>query len=271
MLLQDFNAMTVAEAGNAVRPCVDIDSWVDAVVDGRPYDDLADLLARADAQARTWSRPRSSGPWPTTRGSASGTPARERARGCPAASRRASTPTTPTCSARLADGNAALRGEVRPDLPGPRGRPQRRGDPDAPRGAARQRPGDRDRGDRPASSARSPLLRLEGAVRMSTLSTHVLDAALGVPAAGLVVALIGPDAEELAVRATDGDGRVRFDARARPRWLRPLLRDRSVVLAAGTRHLLSRRLPRRSPCGGDDHYHVALLLSPYSYTTYRGS
>ena len=55
MLLDEFNAMSPAEADVAVRPCVDIDAWVAAVVDGRPYDALADLLALADAQARTWS------------------------------------------------------------------------------------------------------------------------------------------------------------------------------------------------------------------------
>ncbi len=64
---------------------------------------------------------------------------------------------------------------------------------------------------------------------MSTLSTHVLDAALGVPAGALVVALIGPEAQELAVAATDADGRLRgvvtFDAMMRAlegrRWIGP--------------------------------------------------
>ena len=44
-----------AEAAAAVRPCVDIDSWVEAVVAGRPYGDLDALLILADAHARTWS------------------------------------------------------------------------------------------------------------------------------------------------------------------------------------------------------------------------
>lgn len=55
MQLEEFNAMSADAADAAVRPCVDIDSWVTAVVAGRPYADLADLLARADAQARTWT------------------------------------------------------------------------------------------------------------------------------------------------------------------------------------------------------------------------
>jgi 2-oxo-4-hydroxy-4-carboxy-5-ureidoimidazoline decarboxylase len=55
LLLQEFNDMPAGEAAEVVRPCADIASWVDGVVDGRPYDDLADLLARADALARAWT------------------------------------------------------------------------------------------------------------------------------------------------------------------------------------------------------------------------
>ncbi len=55
MRLEELNAMTAAEADAALRPCVDIDSWVDALVAGRPYDAVADVLAVADLQARTWS------------------------------------------------------------------------------------------------------------------------------------------------------------------------------------------------------------------------
>ena len=55
MLLAEFNVMDAADAAASVRPCVDIDSWVAAVVAGRPYDDLDALLARADQQARGWS------------------------------------------------------------------------------------------------------------------------------------------------------------------------------------------------------------------------
>ncbi len=57
MQLAEFNAMTHAEAAAAVRPCVDIDSWVEAVVAGRPYDDLAEVVAVGDLQARSWTHP----------------------------------------------------------------------------------------------------------------------------------------------------------------------------------------------------------------------
>jgi 2-oxo-4-hydroxy-4-carboxy-5-ureidoimidazoline decarboxylase len=53
--LEAFNALSTEEAVAALRPCVAIDSWVETLVGGRPYDDRAALLARADAQARTWT------------------------------------------------------------------------------------------------------------------------------------------------------------------------------------------------------------------------
>jgi 2-oxo-4-hydroxy-4-carboxy-5-ureidoimidazoline decarboxylase len=55
LLLEEFNALTPAAARETVRPCVDIDSWVTAVVQARPYDDLTSLLAVAELQARTWT------------------------------------------------------------------------------------------------------------------------------------------------------------------------------------------------------------------------
>lgn len=57
MQLADFNEMDAAEAAAAVRPCVDIDRWVEAVVDGRPYTDVESLLIVADALARSWTGP----------------------------------------------------------------------------------------------------------------------------------------------------------------------------------------------------------------------
>jgi 2-oxo-4-hydroxy-4-carboxy-5-ureidoimidazoline decarboxylase len=55
LLLQEFNDMPAGEAAEAVRACADVDSWVDGVVGGRPYNELADLLARADGLARGWT------------------------------------------------------------------------------------------------------------------------------------------------------------------------------------------------------------------------
>lgn len=104
---------------------------------------------------------------------------------------------------------------------------------------------------------------------MSTLSTHVLDAVLGRPAAGMDVVLTLADGSTTAVR-TDDDGRARVDAElpagettvrfATGPWFTARGRDTffpSVTVAVAL------------PDG--EHAHVALLLSPFAYTTYRGS
>jgi 5-hydroxyisourate hydrolase len=106
---------------------------------------------------------------------------------------------------------------------------------------------------------------------MSTCSTHVLDAALGRPAAGVPVALSTADGTRLAATATDGDGRVRFDADLEPG-------DHTITFATGSWFAEQGRdtfFPSVTlgftVAEGEPHYHVALLLSPFSYTTYRGS
>ena len=55
MRLHDFNALDDAAADDVVRPCADIDSFVDAVLAGRPYPTIDALERVAVAQASTWS------------------------------------------------------------------------------------------------------------------------------------------------------------------------------------------------------------------------
>jgi 5-hydroxyisourate hydrolase len=112
---------------------------------------------------------------------------------------------------------------------------------------------------------------------MSTLSTHVLDTALGRPAAGVPVRLErtapGGGIEVLAHATTDDDGRV---AGLGPDLLESG-RYRLVfdIEAYAERTDRDRFFPEVSVTFEVDepteHYHVPLLLSPYSYTTYRGS
>ncbi|MEJ0012736.1 MAG: hydroxyisourate hydrolase [Bauldia sp.] len=116
---------------------------------------------------------------------------------------------------------------------------------------------------------------------MGRLTTHVLDTASGKPAAGVVIELfrIGGGAEPVTVATTNVDGRVD----------RPLLEG--DAFAAGVYELrfhagdyLRRAgaklaepafldvVPIRfGIAAAADHYHVPLLLSPYGYSTYRGS
>lgn len=105
---------------------------------------------------------------------------------------------------------------------------------------------------------------------MSTCSTHVLDAALGRPAAGVVVLLSAADgsAEQTA---TDADGRVRFEAHLGDGEHRITYATGEWFAAAGRDTFFPSVAVDFTTAGDQPHYHVALLLSPYSYTTYRGS
>lgn len=105
---------------------------------------------------------------------------------------------------------------------------------------------------------------------MTTLSTHVLDAALGRPAAGLEVTL--HDAHgELVTTETDADGRVRFDTEVAAGPHRLVFGTGEWFGSQGRETLYPEVDLAFAVADGQEHYHVALLLSPFSYTTYRGS
>lgn len=106
---------------------------------------------------------------------------------------------------------------------------------------------------------------------MSTCSTHVLDAALGRPAAGVAVQLVDADGTPLEDAHTDVDGRARFDVDL-PAGDHQLTFDTGTWFAEQGRDSFYPAVTLRfTVAEGEPHYHVALLLSPYSYTTYRGS
>lgn len=115
---------------------------------------------------------------------------------------------------------------------------------------------------------------------MGRLTTHILDTSHGGPAQGVDVRLfaIGDVRELVASATTNEDGRtahpllddelmvtgtyeLEFDIGA-------YFRGRGVSLAAPA--FLDTVLIRFS-VNGDENYHVPLLVSPWSYSTYRGS
>ena len=115
---------------------------------------------------------------------------------------------------------------------------------------------------------------------MATLSTHVLDTASGAPARGLKIKLkrLEPDAKDLGVFTTNEDGRVTEKLLSEEDALFGVY---EIVFQAGE-YLRSRgtelpnypfldEIPIRFGISEDSHYHVPLLLSPYGYSTYRGS
>ncbi|HWR85189.1 MAG TPA: hydroxyisourate hydrolase [Rhodoglobus sp.] len=107
---------------------------------------------------------------------------------------------------------------------------------------------------------------------MSHVTTHVLDAALGRPAAGVEVALAGPFGEIIATGVTDVDGRV---ASLGPDALEPgeyqLEFATGAYFAEAARDTFFPRVTLHFTIAGPQHYHVPLLLSPFAYSTYRGS
>ena len=98
---------------------------------------------------------------------------------------------------------------------------------------------------------------------MSHVTTHVLDTAAGHPAAGIPVRLLS-DRELLAEAITDADGRV---AALGPDALAP--GDYRLEFDVATPFLP--RVIVEFTITGPEHYHVPVLLSPYGFTTYRGS
>ena len=114
----------------------------------------------------------------------------------------------------------------------------------------------------------------------SVLSTHVLNGAEGVPAEGVSVELwrLHPSEELVARTATGPDGRATDPlltpaAFAAGRYeLRFGVGDYFRRRGLGADPPLLDVVPIRVFIGeGHGHYHVPLLCSPWSYTTYRGS
>lgn len=117
-----------------------------------------------------------------------------------------------------------------------------------------------------------------------TLTTHVLDTARGCPVAGLTIDLYrldGDKRQHLTSVETNMDGRTDNPILPQSEFklgLYELVFHAGPYLAAcevadeapeGSRFLDS--IPIRFGMSKDTHYHVPLLLSPFGYSTYRGS
>ncbi|WP_411698308.1 hydroxyisourate hydrolase [Conyzicola sp.] len=108
---------------------------------------------------------------------------------------------------------------------------------------------------------------------MSHVTTHVLDAALGRPAVGVAVALYDSEGGLVAEGVTNDDGRVpELGPDALP------LGEYGIVFETGV-YFARTSTPTFYPRVSIDfeltdaraHYHVPLLLSPFAFSTYRGS
>ncbi|TNM38502.1 hydroxyisourate hydrolase [Nocardioides albidus] len=121
----------------------------------------------------------------------------------------------------------------------------------------------------------------------SAITTHVLDTALGRPARGVPVRLsrleaaadgaggaggADPQTTVLATSITDDDGRV---AELGPAQVPPgtyqLLFDTAAYSAASGQDCFFPEVTITFAVTDERHHHVPLLLSPFAYSTYRGS
>jgi 5-hydroxyisourate hydrolase len=109
---------------------------------------------------------------------------------------------------------------------------------------------------------------------MSKITTHVLDVVIGKPADGVAVRL---EKQENSIwiivseSATDADGRCRDLIDVAIAGIYRLTFSTGSYLARKGRGSIYPEIAITFNCVGDEHYHLPLLLSDNSYTTYRGS
>jgi len=117
---------------------------------------------------------------------------------------------------------------------------------------------------------------------MGRLTTHVLDTAHGCPAAGLTIELRRPTPqgiEHLLETTTNADGRCDGPLLDGPAFrsgvyelvFRVGAYFRAKNTASEEPAFLDEVVIRFGVSSPEQHYHVPLLVSPYGYTTYRGS
>lgn len=111
---------------------------------------------------------------------------------------------------------------------------------------------------------------------MSFITTHILDASQGRPAAEVKVSLYRADGEAYTLidaKPTDADGRIKNFAIATPSTGAYQLRFhiQEYFQRNDTACFYSKVCIDFEVSDARQHYHVPLLLSPYGYSTYRGS
>ena len=99
-----------------------------------------------------------------------------------------------------------------------------------------------------------------------SLSTHVLDTARGIPAAGVPIRLETTERIFVGDGITDLDGRLRWDDVGTGRYR--MIIDTAAYLGADA---FFPEVAISFTVADERHHHVPLLLSPFGYSTYRGS
>ncbi len=104
-----------------------------------------------------------------------------------------------------------------------------------------------------------------------SITTHVLDTARGAPALGVNVLLTDPTGDTVAA-ITDVDGRARLaDAPLLVGNYQLVFATAEYFAMTGTKTFYPEVTVAFTVTDGAAHHHVPLLISPYAYSTYRGS
>jgi 5-hydroxyisourate hydrolase len=107
-----------------------------------------------------------------------------------------------------------------------------------------------------------------------TVSTHVLDAVTGRPATGVAVLLerrVGDDWQQVSAGATDSDGRIGSLGDVSAGRHRISFETGAYFAAGGVDTFYPQVTVDFDVTDAQQHHHVPLLLSPFAYSTYRGS
>jgi hydroxyisourate hydrolase len=269
-----------ADLRDLLRSCLAVPRWIDEVAAGAPFASPADLLDRARGAADPLE------PAEIERALADHPRIGERPRGedrsaaFSRAEQQAPDADDPELAAQIAAGNAAYEARFgRVFLIRAAGRTRAEIHLEQQRRLALDDEADlRIVADELREIALLRLERLLGEVpaKRSHLTTHVLDAARGVPASGLEVTLehLAHDAWTVIGRArTDADGRIGLlGPAALPTGRYRVTFDTGAYFAAqGTSTFYPQVVVVVELADPAAHYHVPLLLSPFAYSTYRGS
>ena len=106
---------------------------------------------------------------------------------------------------------------------------------------------------------------------MTHVTTHVLDATTGRPAVGMAVTFSSAAGAVVAAGRTDDDGRCGLGPEALSPGDYELRFDTGPYAARTGLDIFYPYVTIAFTVADAPHYHVPLLLSPYAYSTYRGS
>lgn len=111
-------------------------------------------------------------------------------------------------------------------------------------------------------------------MKVSQLTTHVLDTSMGKPGENITIKLITADGKIISQGVTNADGRI-ADLLPAEKYLIPgnykMVFDTGNYFKANNVKGFYPEVEIQFTVFDDTHYHVPLLINPYGYSTYRGS